>query len=334
MERVLLNAMGGKSTTPRVPRPPMELGDLDARALYLQVNSIERSTSKNYATGARDYINFCILHSLPLDPTPTTLSRYIAYSSQFIASGSKYLTGVRHFLKDLYPDFDANRSHPLVKSTIRGAKKVRADPVERKLPLRLAHLQSFINVAHCTGTYDDFLFTVLLSCAFYGCHRMGELVQKNDRSLFDWRKIIKRASLTFEIGRVQYRLPYHKGDPFYRGTDVILTTQDIANPVLLLREYARLRDHLHGAKTALFLRENGSHPSRSWFELKFFAVLDRRFGGHSPRTGYATFLASLGISESIIQAVGRWSSEAWKIYIRENPAIRVEQQLAAIRLRT
>lgn len=101
----------------------------------------------------------------------------------------------------------------------------------------------------------------------------------------------------------------------------------------MLWDYTRLRDRLHGAKMALFLRENGSHPSRSWFEIKFFAVLDRRFGGHSPRTGYATFLASLGVSESIIQAVGRWSSEAWKIYIRENPAIRVEQQLAALRLR-
>jgi hypothetical protein len=162
---------------------------------------------------------------------------------------------------------------------------------------------------------------------------MGELVQKNDRSLFDWRKIIKRESLIFENGRAQYHLPYHKGDPFYRGTDVIFTSQDIANPVLLLQDYMVLRDRIHGAKTALFLRENGSHPARSWFELKFFAVLDRRFGGHSPRTGYATFLASLGISESIIQAVGRWSSEAWKIYIRENPAIRVEQQLAAVRLR-
>jgi hypothetical protein len=162
---------------------------------------------------------------------------------------------------------------------------------------------------------------------------MGELVQKNDHSLFDWRKIIKRASLAFESGRAQYRLPYHKGDPFYRGSDIILTTQEVADPVLLLREYLRLRDRLHGAKAAVFLRENGSHPTRSWFELKFFAVLDRRFGGHSPRTGYATFLASLGISESIIQAVGRWSSEAWKIYIRENPAVRVEQQLAALRLR-
>ena len=173
---------------------------------------------------------------------------------------------------------------------------------------------------------------VLLSCAFYGCHRMGELIQKNDQSLSDWRKIIKRASVCFENTRIQYRLPYHKSDPFYRGTDVIFTMQDVANPVALLCKYVSWRDRLHGAKSALFLQENGSNPSRSWFDLKFFAILDRRYGGHSPRTGYATFLASLGVSESIIQAVGRWSSDAWKIYIWENPAIRVEQQLAAIRL--
>jgi hypothetical protein len=111
---------------------------------------------------------------------------------------------------------------------------------------------------------------------------MGELVQKNDRTLFDWRKIIKQASLTFESGRVQYHLPYHKSDPFYRGTDVIFTSQDVADPVSMLKKYLLLRDHIHGAKAALFLHEDGSHPLRSWFEHKFFAILDCRFGGHSP----------------------------------------------------
>jgi hypothetical protein len=144
---------------------------------------------------------------------------------------------------------------------------------------------------------------------------MGELVQKNDHSLFDWRKIIKCASLTFENGCVQYHLPYHRGDPFYHATDVIFTSQDIADPVVMLQDYMHLCNCLHGAKTALFLHENGSHPSCSWFELKFFAVLDQCFGGHSPCMGYAIFLTSLGISESIIQAVRHWSSEAWKIYI-------------------
>jgi hypothetical protein len=150
--------IGGKRTTPCVPCPHMELVDLNAQALYLQVNSIEHSTSKNCATGAHDYINLCILHSLPLDPTPTTLSCYIAYSSQFINSGPKYLTGMWHFLKDLYPDFDANCAHPLVSSTIRGPKKMWADPVERKLPLCLAHLQSFLNVQEPITTSFLLLF--------------------------------------------------------------------------------------------------------------------------------------------------------------------------------
>jgi hypothetical protein len=333
MEGVLLSALGGQSTARRVTRPPMDLADLDKWTLHLQVNSIEHSTTKGYATGARDYVNFCILHGLPLDPTPQTLSRYIAYTSLFIASGPKYLTGVRHFLRDIYPEFDANRAHSLVSSTIRGSKKIRADPVHRKLPLRVAHLQAFLQVARCTGTYDDLLFAVIMSCAFYACHRIGELVQKNDRSLFDWRKIIKRATLTFDNGRAQYRLPYHKGDPFYRGTDVLFIAQEVANPVPLLHEYVSLRDRHHGMRSPLFLRLDGSHPTRSWFDIKFFAILDRRFGGHSPRAGYATLLASLGVSETVIQAIGRWSSAAWKIYIRDNPSIRVEQQLAALRLR-
>jgi hypothetical protein len=102
------------------------LADLDARAHFLQVNSIEKSTRNGYVTGARDYITFCIKNCLPLDPTPQTLARYIAYTSLFIASGPKYLTGARHFLKDLYPDFATNRTHPLVQVTISGSKLIQS----------------------------------------------------------------------------------------------------------------------------------------------------------------------------------------------------------------
>ncbi|KAJ3832035.1 hypothetical protein F5878DRAFT_548726, partial [Lentinula raphanica] len=53
--------------------------------------------------------------------------------------------------------------------------------------------------------------------------------------------------------------------------------------------------------------------------------------GHSVRAGSATFFASLGVSESIIQAMGRWSSDAWKIYIRDHSTVRAELQLASLR---
>ncbi|KAF5369108.1 hypothetical protein D9615_010430 [Tricholomella constricta] len=324
------SALGGLGA-PRSARPPVDLADLDKHALHLQVHALEKSTSLGYATGARDYVRFCLSANLPLDPTPLTLSRYVAFSSRHIASGPKYLTGVRHFLRDIYPDFDTNRAHPLVQTTIRGSKKIRADRVKRKLPLRVAHLSQFLAIARETGSYDDLLFAVIISCCFYACHRSGELVQKNGSALFDWRKVIKRTSLQFSEGHAQYFLPYHKSDPFYRGTDILFTPQEVLDPVALLREYATRRDRLHGSRPALFLCEDGSHPTRSWFDRRFFRVLGRDFGGHSPRAGGATFYAGLGLSEDVIQALGRWSSSAWKIYVRENPAVRAELQLAALR---
>jgi len=201
MEGVLLNALGGHGNSTRSSRArrPMDLCDLDHRTRWLQANAIEKSTVNGYTTGARDYLKFCMAHSLPIDPTPQTLSRYISYTSRYIASGPKYLSGVRHFLSEMYPDFDANRSHPLVTSVICGAKKVRADPVSRKLPLRLHHLSTFLSCARSSQSYDDLLFITILSSCVYGCHRVGELVQKNDTSLFDWRKVIKRSSFILSL---------------------------------------------------------------------------------------------------------------------------------------
>ena len=132
MERVLLDALGEqKHSTQRSARPPMDLKELDTLVHYLQSHSIERSTKQNYSTGVRDYIRFCSIHKLPLDPTPSTLSRYIAYTSKHIASGPKYLTGARHYLKQFYPGFDDARADPLVQATIRGSKTIRADAVHR-----------------------------------------------------------------------------------------------------------------------------------------------------------------------------------------------------------
>ncbi|KAJ6630928.1 hypothetical protein B0H10DRAFT_1715375, partial [Mycena sp. CBHHK59/15] len=159
--------------------------------------TIEFSTASGYTTGAHDYVRFCINHQLPLDPTPSTLSRYIAYTSKFIASGPKYLMGARHFLKSIFPDFDSNHSSLLVQSTIAGSKKIRADPIKRKLPLRITHLASFHQLYTENPTYDTLLFITILSCMFYGCHWFGELVQKPAKHRLDYKKVIKRASLKF-----------------------------------------------------------------------------------------------------------------------------------------
>ena len=197
----------------------------------------------------RDYITFCLDHSLPLDPTPETLSHYIAYTfifiaytSIFIASAPKYLSGAHHFLCQIYPNFDTNRAHPFVQATIVGSKKIQADPIRQKLPVRLAHLTSFQQVALISQKYNDLLFITLLSCCFYGCHRSGELILKNLKDKFNWHKIIKRHSLVFNSNRLSYRLPYHKTNCFYRVTDILFSSQRIADPVKLLKTFVACRD--------------------------------------------------------------------------------------------
>ena len=104
--------------------PSLSLSILDEQLKYLQSNAIKLTTWKGYATGMCDYITFCLNHSLPLDPTPETLSRYIAYTSIFIVSAPKYLSGARHFLCQIYPNFDTNHAHPFVQATIVGSKKI------------------------------------------------------------------------------------------------------------------------------------------------------------------------------------------------------------------
>lgn len=231
MEQVLLNTLGKSSQ--KTSHQPMSSEDLHAWTLHVQSQSIEKSTTSFYATGAWDYVNFCTAHNLPIDPTPQTLSKYITFTSRFIASGPKYLSGAGHFLHNVYPNFNVNRAHPLVQAAIRGPKKICADPINHKLPLRPEHLPNFLVKAQASDDFDDLLFATLMLCAFYACHQSRELVIKS-KSALDWRKIVKRSSLRFSHGYASYHLPYHKTDHFFTGFKVMFGHHKCADPVVLL----------------------------------------------------------------------------------------------------
>ncbi|KAE9409017.1 hypothetical protein BT96DRAFT_758468, partial [Gymnopus androsaceus JB14] len=60
---------------------------------------------------------------------------------------------------------------------------------------------------------------------------------------------------------------------------------------------------------------------RSWFIRRLRAHFTDNVAGHSLRSGGATWLASLGVLVELIQAIGRWASESFKIYIRTHPVL-------------
>jgi len=76
-----------------------------------------------------------------------------------------------------------------------------------------------------------------------------------------------------------------------------------------------------GAPGPLFLLENGQPLSRdrlsSWLRSIFSgAGIPGNFSSHSFRIGAATVAARNGVPDHLIQALGRWTSNAYLGYIR------------------
>ncbi|EIM90460.1 uncharacterized protein STEHIDRAFT_28736, partial [Stereum hirsutum FP-91666 SS1] len=245
------------------------------------------------------------IHSFPIDPTADTLSLYVAWLCTYIKPKSvdTYLSAISSELEDLYPDVRKNRRSALVKNTLTGAKKRFGTDTNRKDPLAIEDVisvcESLIGPSH-----DDLLFMALLLCAFYGVHRLGELVDHDRPDLRDSNKNIKRTSVKFyeKDECISYWLPKHKADALFAGSEVVIKKlHDDLDPVPIVRRYISSRDSRFPLHYQLFLTSAGNPPTRAWFMRRFRRHFTGNVSGHSPRSGAATFLATLGWPRDLIQ---------------------------------
>ncbi|KAF8145169.1 hypothetical protein K438DRAFT_2099940, partial [Mycena galopus ATCC 62051] len=85
--------------------------------------------------------------------------------------------------------------------------------------------------------------------------------------------------------------------------------------------YLALRDAHFPHHPALFVREDSSIPTCSWFLGRLHEFFDKDITGHSLRAGGATSLAEAGVAPEKIQAIGRWALNTFHIYMRKNPTL-------------
>ena len=78
---------------------------LHERALALG-EAIGLSTQKTYSSHLNSYLNFVLLHNLPVEPTDHILSLYTVYTAHYIKPDSvdSYLSGISHQLEPYFPD--------------------------------------------------------------------------------------------------------------------------------------------------------------------------------------------------------------------------------------
>jgi len=264
-------------------------------------------------------------HNFPVDPTPDTLSFFTVYMSFHIKPDSvdTYLSGICQQLEPYFPDVRKNRKSPLVRRTLDGCKRIRAIPTSRKRALTMDDLLVVLHHYSNSTSHDDCLFVAQLFVGFFALMRLGELSNSDNKNLRNPLKVTKRTSVVISDDSFQFFLPGHKADKFFEGNTIFLRRASSAeiDTYHYFTTYLASRDKLFPFSSPLWLRSDGTIPTRSFFinRLRIFFTDD--VAGQSLRAGGATLLAEMGAPPSIIQAAGRWSSEAFRIYVRKNPVL-------------
>ncbi len=293
------------------------------RAVALD-HALDSSTHASYSSALNSYLAFCQLHHFPLDPTPDTLSLYVVFQSHHIEPRSvdAYLSGICSELEAFYPAVRANRRAPLVARTLKGCKRLYSKPVQRKRALTRDDLNIVSSSLAHTQSHDDLLFLTLLLTGFHALLRLGELVWPDQRDRRSYRKLSRRTSVKCSDVSFEFALHSHKTDRQFAG-DIVLVHKTVsgANPLDTFRAYLTARDNRHPCRSELWLKFDGGVPTRGWFTRRLRRFFPTDVSGHSMRAGGATALALDGVPHASIQAMGRWSSDAWRIYIRQHPAV-------------
>jgi hypothetical protein len=286
--------------------------------------SIDASSSSAYSSALNSYITFCTTHNFPLDPTEDTLSFFAVYMSTFIkpSSVNSYLSGICRELEPFFPYVRKNRKSILVSRTLTGCMRRYGTPTIRKDPLSVSDLRRIINSHQTPLSHDDLLFLAQLLTGYTALLRLGEMVFPDNKTLRDFRKVSQRHSVRLYHDHFAFFLPGHKADRFFEGNTIIVQClSETVDPLPFFSKYLQSRDNYFPCHPHLWLRANGTVPTRSWFLKRLRRFCPQNFAGQSMRAGGATALALAGVQPNIIQAIGRWASSAFQIYIRKNPVI-------------
>jgi hypothetical protein len=275
------------------------------------------------------------IHHYDPEPTPNMISLFVSYMVKQTGPSGKlisirtitsYLSGLAHHLEPFYPSVRDARKHPMVVNTLCGAEQTDGQPIVQKSPIEDAHLLLLLKKFGASQDFDDCLFLAIAFTALHGLLWLGELVVPDDPSKLVFRKLVLRQSVDIfvhdSLRCFQFLLPTHKADRRFHGSHILIQSRSgPLDPVLIFESYLRLQDDAFSFFPQLWVQGDGSLPSHSWFLQRLRSCLPKEFAGHSFCSGGATHLAALGFSDSRIQALGRWSSDAWCIYIRKNPVI-------------
>ncbi|XP_048576205.1 uncharacterized protein LOC125557556 [Nematostella vectensis] len=172
------------------------------------------------------------------------------------------------------------------------------------------------------GLPDHLMFWAACCLAYFGFLRASEFTVDSLNSFSSQRHVQPQDITLDSMSAPKYirvNIKASKTDPFRKGTFIYIGK---ARPPLCAVEAILAYLHLRGSTPGpLFLLHSGQPLSRpiltSWLrQIMRAAGFASDYSSHSFRIGAATVAARNGLSDHLIQSLVRWSSDAYKGYIR------------------
>ena len=166
----------------------------------------------------------------------------------------------------------------------------------------------------------------VLSCAFFGFLRVSEFTIPSKDS-YNSSRHLSLQDVTVDNRTKSYLLQLFlkqsKTDPFEQGAQVYVGATDTTIcPVKAVLSYRARRNSRPGP---LFITKEGKGWTNSMFRSALQSLMGKlklnrhHYNTHSFRIGAATSASLANISDTHIQMIGRWRSNAFQRYIRPPP---------------
>ena len=301
-------------------------------AFYLW-HAIASSSRRTYSTGQQSYLRLARSRGFVHDDGsyfPAKLPWLMEWAASIgakvqVKTIKQYLVHIRSLHRDLYLQHD-DCSAPQLQSLLRGVMRWHGVKGKKeRLPITRDILHSLLARLPIGDHHTRAWFCVACS----GFLRTSEFTTSN--SDFDPRANLTRDSVTFHpdmqsAESVSIVLPTSKTDVFREGVTIRLAAipGSPSCPVAALR--ALFTASPLPPSSSLFAFADGSHLTRDKSistVRKYLALIGQdspKFSGHSWRRGAATAAKLAKISDSDIQLLGRWTSDAFKAYFELPPS--------------
>lgn len=305
---------------------------------FFERMALEESTRANMASVVRCYVQFC--ESLGLRPFPVsfrTLGLYFVQYCHRFGHTTRSVPGILSHIKR------ANRSRggswlsegdkARLDDVIAGLKKYDRTPSARKLPMTHDVLDAVQAVADMT-VLRHYQHITMARVAHDALLRGVELVKLRVADL-KWAQDGKAVTLLIHLSKA------NKVGPVERVT---ISDFGDTSAVAYLREYTRLMGFPPGSSCPLWpvispagvVNCSKPTPKRAFVALARQLLAKAGFpakdySGHSYRSGGATDLwRSNRCRPLTIKLHGRWKSDAYRLYIRDNPEDTAAEVAAAL----